>query len=451
MLNQLQAPLAKGAVVLPAAARYLESVSEDEAGVSFAQAYAGLLRYDERQGSWFAWSGFHWKITGHLAATELVRNYIRALSGHVAGKAKDAMGRAAFAERVERVAKTNPFLLVGAEKWDADPYKLGTPGGTIDLKSGMLSPADAADLITKTTLVSPSRNEDCPRWLKFLHEATCGDAELIRFLKQFCGYSLTGDVREHVLAFAHGDGGNGKGTFIRAVTSVLKDYAAVAPMAALTESKSERHETELVILDGKRLVTASETNKGSHWNESRVKQLTGGDAITARRMRQDHYTFEPTHKLLVIGNHPPSLRGVGDAWRRRLRIIGFNHKPLNVDTSLDSKLIREAAGILRWMINGALDWQKTGELIMPKSVQLATDDFLAGQDVLAPWLTECCEVGPTFKAKASDVRASWKAYAEAAGVDPSGLNEGLRGKGYHSKRGTGGTWVYIGFRLKDHS
>ena len=448
MLQQF--PATQQAHFLPPAPRWLETVTEDDAGVAFAQEYAGRLRFDERRSSWFAWSGHHWKAIGNLAATELVRNYVRVLSGHVTGKAKEAMGRAAYAERVERVAKTNPFLLADPSKWDADPFKLGTPSGTVDLQSGMLQPADPNDLITKTTMVAPSRTEDCPRWLQFLAEATCGDAELIRFLKQFCGYSLTGVIREHVLAFAHGGGGNGKGTFVKAVTAILKDYAAVAPMAALTETKAERHETELVILDGKRLVTASETPKGSHWNESRVKQLTGGDAITARRMRQDHYTFEPTHKLLVIGNHPPSLRSVGDAWRRRLRIIGFNHKPERPDTLLDSKLAAEAPGILRWMISGALDWQDSGELIMPKSVEIATHEFLAGQDLLAPWMSECCEVGP-FRALAKDIRSSWEAYAEANGIDPAGLNENLREKGYTSKRGTGGIWSYHGLRLKERA
>jgi putative DNA primase/helicase len=240
MLQQLSAPETSAHLMLPPAPRWLEGVTEDAAGIAFAQEYAGRLRFDERRGSWLAWRGSYWKAIGNLAATELVRNYVRCLSGHVTGKARDALGRAAYAERVERVAKTNPFLLADPSKWDADPFKLGTPSGTVDLRTGMLLPADPNDLITKTALVAPARTEDCPRWLQFLTEATCGDAELVRFLKQFCGYSLTGVIREHVLAFAHGDGGNGKGTFVKAVTGILKDYAAVSPMAALTENKSER-------------------------------------------------------------------------------------------------------------------------------------------------------------------------------------------------------------------
>jgi putative DNA primase/helicase len=147
-----------------------------------------------------------------------------------------------------------------------------TPGGTVDLRSGVLASADPADLITKLTYAAPSGGEDCPRWLQFLDEAMQGDAELIRFLKQFCGYSLTGVVREHVLASAHGDGGNGKSTFVKVVGSILNDYATVAPMESLTETKAPRHETEIARLVGKRLVTASETTRGSHWNDIRFGQ-----------------------------------------------------------------------------------------------------------------------------------------------------------------------------------
>jgi putative DNA primase/helicase len=431
--------------------RYYESITEDQAGVAFARAYTGQLRYDERSRTWFTWSGFHWKETRDLAATELVRNFVRALSGRVSGRAKDSMGRAGFAERAERVAKTNPLILVDSDRWDANPLKLGTPGGTVDLRSGVLASADPADLITKLTCAAPSGGEDCPRWLQFLDEAMQGDAELIRFLKQFCGYSLTGVVREHVLAFAHGDGGNGKSTFVKVVGSILNDYATVAPMESLTETKAPRHETEIARLVGKRLVTASETTRGSHWNEARINNLTGGDRLTARFMSKNYFEFDPTHKLLVIGNYQPAFRGVNDAIRRRVRIIEFKHKPAQVDTSLSVKLLDEAPGIIRWMINGALDWNGKG-LILPQSVRLATDDFLTRLDVLTPWLAENCEIYPAYKIKAGDLRKSWEEYANAVGYEysPKDLSERLREKGFMVKRGGGGVWHYHGLRLAEH-
>ena len=148
------------------------------------------------------------------------QQFVRGLAGHANGKAKDAMGRVSFSERVERAATKDRALAADESKWDTDHFKLGTPDGTIDLKSGILAPSNSADMISKTTLVAPARTEDCPRWHSFLDEATCGDAELIRFLKQFCGYSLTGSIREHALAFVHGDGGNGKSVFINTVGAI---------------------------------------------------------------------------------------------------------------------------------------------------------------------------------------------------------------------------------------
>jgi putative DNA primase/helicase len=454
MLNELQAtlslPATHEALMLEAAPRYREYVSEDEAGRAFARAYAGQLRFDERRGSWFAWSGSHWKVAGNLAITEIVRNFVRMEAGHTSGKAKEAMGRAGYAEKVERVVKTNSAILVDAGKWDADPFKLGTPSGTVDLKSGMVMPPDHADLITKTTRVSPARNEDCARWHQFLVEATRDDAELIRFLKQFCGYSLTGVIRDHALALICGPGGNGKSVFANVVGAILKDYAVVAPMETFTATKSPRHETEMAMLAGSRLVRASETERGRAWNETRIKSVTGGDPQTARFMRQDHFTFEPTFKLLVIGNHKPVLREVSDAIKRRMRIVEFKYKPISEDATLEPKLLAEAPGILRWMINGALDWQDSGKLMVPESVRRATENYLAEHDTASQWMDECCEFDAGYRTPISEIRASWEEYAKAEGIEPFAITDNLNERGCSSKKSNGKRF-YNGVRLKSQN
>ena len=371
MLNEVQPAVAFVAPApehyqLEPASRYREGVTEDEAAVAFAKAYAGQIRFDHSRKAWFYWTGSHWKADSDASVPALAQQFVRSLSGHVTGKAKDAMGRVAFSERVERSATKDRALAVDGGRWDADPFKLGTPDGTVNLKSGLLAASDPADLITKITRVAPSRHEDCQRWHQFLDEATRGDAELIRFLKQFCGYSLTGVIRDHALAFIYGPGGNGKSVFANVVGAILRDYAVVAPMETFTASKSPRHETELAMLAGSRLVRTSETEEGRAWNEVRIKSVTGGDPLTARRMHQNHFTFAPTFKLLVIGNHKPALREVSDAIRRRMRIVEFKHKPAAEDATLEPKLLSEAPGILRWMINGALDWQASGKLLIPE-------------------------------------------------------------------------------------
>ena len=155
---------------------------------------------------------------------------------------------------------------------------LGTPGGTVDLRTGELRDSERSDGITKTVAAAPDGGA-CPQWLKFLEETTGADQDLIRFLQQWCGYCLTGVTREHALVFVYGPGGNGKTVFLNVVTTIMRDYATTAAMDTFTASHSDKHPTDLAMLRGARLVTASETEEGRAWAEAKIKQMTGGDRI----------------------------------------------------------------------------------------------------------------------------------------------------------------------------
>jgi putative DNA primase/helicase len=203
---------------------------------------------------------------------------------------------------------------------------------------------------------------------------------LIRFLQQWAGYCLTGDTREHALVFVCGPGGNGKSVLINVIMGILHEYAVTAAMETFTASKSDRHPTDLAMLRGRRLVTASESEEGRAWAESRIKQMTGGDPITARFMRQDFFTFCPQFKLIIIGNHKPVLHCVDDAARRRFNIVPFTRTPASPDPLLEEKLKTEWPGIFRWMIEGCLDWQ-AHRLIRPASVVDATEDYFSAPRV----------------------------------------------------------------------
>jgi putative DNA primase/helicase len=177
--------------------------------------------------------------------------------------------------------------------------------------------------------------------------ATGGDAEMSRFLQQWTGYCLTGDVTEQALVFVHGPGGTGKSVFVKVLTAVIGDYVATPTMEALTTAKGDRHSTEIAILHGSRLAATSETEHGRAWDEPRIKRLAAGDAITARFMRQDNFTFNPTFKLLIVGNHAPRLRNADDAMYRRFNVVPFVHKPERPDLQLEAKLKAEWPAILR--------------------------------------------------------------------------------------------------------
>jgi putative DNA primase/helicase len=239
---------------------------------------------------------------------------------------------------VETFAQRGP-LSIQSEKLDSDPMLLATPSGTVDLRTGKLSEADPSDFITRCTSVGPAAPGTlAPTWQRFLNEATGGDHELIAFLQRWAGYCLTGETIEHALMFVYGPGGNGKTVFVNTLAGILGSYGTVSPMDTFTEHYGDRHPTDLAMLRGARLVTASETEEGRAWAESRIKQLTGGEPITARFMRQDFFTFVPNFKLLIVGNHKPVLRNVDEAARRRFRIVPFTRKPANPDPRLADKL-----------------------------------------------------------------------------------------------------------------
>ena len=234
--------------------------------------------------------------------------------------AKSADGRRtssakSFAAGVEKIARSHRSVATATTEWDADEFLLGTPGGTVDLRTGFQRAAKPDDLITKTTLVAPASSAHCPRWRKFLSEATGGDNDLQDYLQRFIGYSLTGVVREHALLFIHGPGGNGKSVFANVVGRILKDYATVASFETFTESKGDRHSAEIATLSGARLVSASEPERGKAWAEAKVKMITGGDEISARFMHCNPFTFRPQFKLLFTANDKPILRSVGEAMR----------------------------------------------------------------------------------------------------------------------------------------
>jgi putative DNA primase/helicase len=261
------------------------------------------------------------------------------------------------------------------------------------LHTGKLRPANPADRISKLVAVGPATRIDCPLWLAFLEESTGKDAELIGFLKRWCGYCLTGDIREHALVFVYGPGGNGKTTFLNTISGILHDYAKTAAMETFTAADFASHPTDLAMLCGARLVTAAETEEGRAWAETRIKQLTGGDPISARFMRCDFFTYQPSFKLMVIGNHEPALRNVDDAARRRFNVIPFIRKPAVVDKQLEDKLKPEWPGILRWMIEGCLEWKEKG-LAAPETVLAATASYFDNQDLFSQWLEEKCDAEP---------------------------------------------------------
>jgi putative DNA primase/helicase len=427
--------------------------THDSVALQFADECGDGFKFCHSTKTWYRWTDVMWARDDIGMAFHSVRELCRLASDEQGGQRRSKMQSTSFAEGVEKFARVDPRIRVKADYWDRDPLLLGTPGGTVDLATGALRKPERSDCITKSTSVTPLDNP-CPRWLQFLEETTGGDQDMVRFLQQWCGYSLTGKTNEHALVFVYGPGGNGKSVFLNTVAHILHDYATTSPMDTFTASRNERHPTDLAMLRGARLVTASETEEGRAWAESRIKQLTGGDTISARFMRQDFFEYVPQFKLMIVGNHKPVLQNVDDAARRRFSIVPFVLKPKVPDRELEKRLKQEAEGILQWMIAGCLDWQANG-LEQPASVRAATDQYFNDQDVFGQWLQEDCDVAlgnDKIWDTSLNLFEGWTEFATKAGEAPGkqrAFAEALRRRGFEKYRVPGkGTAAYKFVRVR---
>jgi putative DNA primase/helicase len=314
----------------------------------------------------------------------------------------------------------------------------------IDTRTGQSRKTVAEDYFTKI-MGAPYCAEPRtphPLWDKFLQRVTADDADLVEFLQRFLGYCLTGNVHEQVLVFLFGTGANGKSVFVNTVSKIFGTYACVAPMEMFLASHVDRHPAEIAKLRGIRLVIAQEIQKGRRWDEAKIKNLTGGEKLTARYMRGEWFDFRPTHKLILVGNCKPSLTNVDEAIRRRFLLVPFTVQipPAERDPQLAAKLEPEWPAIIRWMVDGTLKWRETG-LMIPKTVRDATDEYLADQDAIAQWLRECVETYPDAFVKTAELFASWRTWAErrnlAAGT-VTAFAESLTDKGCQKKNMTYG-------------
>ena len=391
--------------------------SEDALAVSFTRRYQRDWRYIALWGKWLMWDGRRWCAEETLAASDLIRQVCR----HHAMRADNTKLAAKLAASstvggVERLARCDRRHAATSDEWDADIWLLNTPGGVVDLRTGRMRAHDRADRMTKIATATPMSGSPCTTWLRFLEQVTGGDAELQSYLQRMVGYCLTGATSEHALFFLYGTGANGKSVFVNTLFTLLGDYAANAPMDTFMETRGDRHPTDLAGLRGARFVGATETEQGRRWNESKIKEITGGDRVSARFMRQDFFTYLPQFKLVIAGNHKPAIRNIDEAMRRRLHLIPFTITvpPEKRDKQLQAKLLAEANGIFSWGVEGCLAWQREG-LRPPQSVMDATDEYFEAEDALGRWLEERCVREPNAKSLTAELFTDWKQWAEAAG------------------------------------
>lgn len=395
----------------------LPIVTEDALATDFVETHGENFRYCGKFGAWYSWDKTHWLPDEDGKTLLTMRGVANARN---VGAFDKTLGKASTAKGALSFAATDRRIIIKPDDFDADPFLLGTPGGVVDLRTGELRPANRRDYITQQTLVAPSDKttwqDDCVEWLAFLQAATLNDYEYMRYLQQIAGYCLTGDTREENILFFWGDGGNGKGTFINTFSKVMNDYAKAVPMSFFVEKQFDGHPTTLARLHNARLITASETREGRTWDEAIIKQITGGDPIPARFMGKDEFEYIPKFKPLFFGNRKPKLRSVDEGIKRRFVLAPFTNKPINPDKELKARLANEKVlqGILRWAIEGCLDWQENG-LIIPDVVKEQTQVYFDTENRRGQWLEDCCELDPVGWTLTSALWHSWKTYADKYG------------------------------------
>jgi putative DNA primase/helicase len=377
----------------------------------------GDLRYCYPWRRWLVWTGHNWLIDDRgevlkRAKTAVSRIYQEAAAAEDE-QTRKALAKHAMSSEAERniramVELAKPEVSVLPEELDADAWKLNVLNGTIDLRTGKLLEHTRADLMTKVSPVEYDPMAKAPNWRSVL-ERVLPSEDMRCFFKRLCGYALTGDVSEHILPVLYGTGANGKSTVLNALLDTLGDYGIQAAPDLLI-AKRGSHPTELADLFGMRFVASIEVEDGRRFAESLVKQLTGGDRIRARRMRQDFWEFDPTHTVFLATNHKPEVRGTDNAIWRRIQLVPFTETipPDEQDKSLPEKLRAELPGILAWAVEGCLEWQLDG-LQAPEEVLQATGEYRSEMDVVGTFLDECCVLGEDENVSAGDL---YRAYGE---------------------------------------
>jgi putative DNA primase/helicase len=458
-------------------ARY--DFSHDGLALDMGRHWHSYARHVALWGKWMFWAdGTLWRTDETLSHMTRTRDFLRGKADRLvrdaqSGKLDDWGGgdrekAIALAEALAKTLRTKPMIASVADlarsnaelvatvaQWDADLMATPMPqGSTVDLRTGLARLSRREDYATKITGVCAAPlGTPAPLWAAFLARITNGDAELQSYLKRMSGYFTTGLVSEHALFFFHGTGANGKSVFINTLMGIMGDFAITIGTEMLMVSTSERHPTEVARLRGVRMAVGSEIERGKTWAEAKIKSLTGGDRLQGRFMRQDFFEFDPQFKLVLVGNHKPSLRGVDEAIRRRLHLVPFTVTipPKERDPDLAEKLKAEWPAILAWMIEGCLEWQQTG-LAPPKAVLNATGNYLAAEDSFELWRDDCTEPDNHTWESSADLWTYWKTWAERAG-EPAGTQKsfgmtleerGLRRERHPTTRARG----FRGIRIK---
>ena len=344
-----------------------------------------------------------------------------------------------------------PMMAVATERFDADDMLLCTPSHYYNLSDWKRSAPRPEKYSTRATSVDAAG--DCPQWLAFLGQIMGGDQEMVDYLQKALGYCLTGSNAENCIFIAYGSGANGKSTFIDTVMHVLGEYALATRVETFMAQQQGSIPNAIAALDGARLVSCSETPEGGGLDEALVKQVSGGDMISARFLNREYFTFKPKFKLWMLTNHKPIIKGTDNGIWRRIRLIPFEVTipPEARDVGLADKLKAEAGGILKWMLAGLRLWREQG-LKSPERIEAATEGYRSEMDILGEFLNDECMSGPGMFVNNTAIYGRYVEWSKANGLQPKShkwLTRALMDKGYKQGTGHGSARMWSGLTVRD--
>ena len=477
-------------------------------GILFSTLFKGkyLQNVTPRDKEWFAWRGHVWERDLYSSAVKQVEHvaleYQRMAEPLKADVERDWIDKKhpdawklhllkKYNSRIDRLrskAGANSTLFwapivspdtmaAREEEFNQHPWLLPVKNGVIDLQAGVLTDGRPEDLMTKALDVEYDPDADYSLWEDVLREIT-GSDEIPGFLKRSFGYAATGFSHEQYIWVFIGPGRNGKGIIFNLISEVLGPFFHTINPAMLLEQRTPPSPAaaseHLHSLLGKRLIVGSETNRGKKIDGAAIKELTGEDEIVCRPNFSAEITFYPTHTLMLRTNNVPLGMTQDFALRERLLLLDFPYRyvddvekhrrkdPLHAayyrqkDKDLKQKLRAIKPGILRWIVEGCLEWQQIG-LSPPSQVLDAVEKLSREEDYIGQFAQACLESVPD---ELEDTRLPCKAMYQAFewwwSENEGGrskrmpsmkiVNKGLRERGFVVDRKGGVTWIF-GCRL----
>lgn len=428
----------------------------------FIDRYGNLYKYSYIANKFYIYDGMKWKIDDKGSIRKLIDEMIESIKDEKIIHGDDVTeeeAREFFQKYYKKTRGTQAKKNIMNElmhrrpatpdDFDRDDMLINVANGYIDLTSRELYKHDINKMFSQITNTDYTEKMQPAVWLDFLNDIFAGDQEVIRYIQKALGYSLTGSTREQIMFILFGKGRNGKSIFVEVISEILGDYSNNMQAKSLMVKKNDNVNTDIARLSKARFVTSSEPNEGFRFDEGLIKQLTGGDKVTARFLYAEEFEYTPKFKIWVSTNHKPIIRGTDDGIWRRLVLIPFDVQipEEKVDKDLKYKLLREAPAILNWMAEGAYMWMQEG-LAMPEKLKEASKAYRNEMDVIEQFIEDECKRVDDGKEKANELYELYKKWANDNGnYKMSNKDFGIKMKEKFKYKKTNSGMFYFGLKI----